>query len=203
MITSKVCATFKNWSDFWSIILLLFADITNAPDLQLPSNNKTCGANSFQLRDSVCDESSNTAICLYDGGDCCLEFKATHLCKNCSCILEVDVDKLQDSFDRLNILPLVDPSKLVPAVNDIWTVQVEDVVSGQVCAVLCLDHELADNINSWYYQEHTKVCRCGWIGAQVCPENLVDHDGTDLETAAKTTSAYVQLEKSLPCGMSH
>ncbi len=34
-------------------------------------NLEVCGANSFMLRDGVCDELTNNAKCHWDGGDCC------------------------------------------------------------------------------------------------------------------------------------
>ncbi len=46
-------------------------------------NIEVCGADSFMLRDGVCDEATNNEKCLYDGGDCCLSRgkKGESLCK--------------------------------------------------------------------------------------------------------------------------
>ncbi len=46
-------------------------------------NIEVCGADSFMLRDGVCDELTNTALCHWDGGDCCLDksIKDTTLCQ--------------------------------------------------------------------------------------------------------------------------
>ncbi len=78
---------------------------------------------------------------LFDGGDCCLEIKDTTLCKVCSCNLTVDLDDLQQQFEDFNVKPLKDAKVLIDKDIDEWiVVEVEDVVSGSVCAVLCLDH---------------------------------------------------------------
>ncbi len=46
-------------------------------------NLDVCGADSFMLRDGVCDEATNNERCHYDGGDCCLDrsVKNSALCK--------------------------------------------------------------------------------------------------------------------------
>ncbi len=46
-------------------------------------NIEVCGADSFMLRDGVCDELTNNETCHYDGGDCCLDRdqKDTTLCR--------------------------------------------------------------------------------------------------------------------------
>ncbi len=134
-------------------------------------NNNTCSANSFMLRDSVCDEATNIALCLYDGGDCCLEAKDTTLCKNCSCMLLVTEDDLQNDFDTWEIHPLdtsIDFSTVISNTNS--SVKVEEVVSSPVCSVLCLDHKKFDRINAWQYDAKERVCTCGWIQSTTCLE---------------------------------
>ncbi len=163
-------------------------------------DNETCGPDSFMLRDSFCDESVNTEACFYDGGDCCLEFKKKKYCKNCSCILTVDEEDLLSHFQQLAIKPLmksVDPD----AVIDTWIVKVEEVVSTQVCAVLCLDHQLAESINAWQYKESTQLCQCGWLESILCPENLVvDKFILDNVSRLPNYPAYVQMNKTISCG---
>ncbi len=187
----------------WDGRNLLFSDTTHDSDID--NDNDTCGANSFQLRDTVCDDSSNTPICLYDGGDCCLEFKNTELCKNCSCVLDVDLDQMLWQFEDLNIMPIANPEDLDPEIEECWTtIEVDDVMSSQVCAMLCLDHYKASQINAWQYQERDQLCKCGWIVSMACPETLVSSnwtlDNSSLSNTALGTNVFVKLEMTVPCG---
>ncbi len=168
-------------------------------DSPLGNNSERCGADTFMLRDLVCDELTNTAICLYDGGDCCLELKDTTLCKNCSCILEVEPEKLQQTFTDLDIKPLENIDDIESLVER-WIVEVEDVVSGPVCAVLCLDHDKTDNVNVWQFSKQERLCRCGWIESNLCPAQLVNLDWTLDEMLALIHGAYLQMIKTIPCG---
>ncbi len=158
-------------------------------------DNSTC-LESFMLRDSVCDEATNTELCLYDGGDCCLDAKDTTLCRNCSCILTVDPDVVESQFAALDIKPHKNSVSI-----DNRIVQVEDVISAPVCAVLCLDHDLAENINSWIYRKIEKICECGWIQSVQCPENTVldAWNWYNVSDLAEHLS-FVQLNKTVPCG---
>ncbi len=47
-----------------------------------------CQADTFMIRDGVCDEATNLEACNFDGGDCCLDNKDITLCKQCSCKLK-------------------------------------------------------------------------------------------------------------------
>ncbi len=166
------------------------------------SGLETCGADSFLLRDSVCDEVTNNRLCLYDGGDCCLEVKNRAYCTNCSCTLDVDQAKLALQFTEGNIKPFRNHLDIHNVIRG-WNVEVEEVVTKQVCAVLCLHHQEADEINAWHFNENNKLCRCGWIESPKCAETIVrnwklDSDGINL----KDNSAYVTLTKTLPCGKS-
>ncbi len=156
------------------------------------------------LRDTVCDEATNNARCLYDGGDCCLEFKNTKLCKNCTCVLSVDLAKLQTQFIDNNIKPLEkvpSPSYNNNNNNPRKVVHVFDVISSAVCAVLCLDHSLGDLINTWQY--NAGVCTCSWILSWSCYEKRVDSDWSLINVQGLTTpnnDTFVQLNKIVPCG---
>ncbi len=153
------------------------------------------------LRDSVCDEATNTEMCLYDGGDCCLELKDRTLCSNCSCILTIKPEELRQQFLDLEIKPLSDPAKY-PSVNKIAGVKVEDVVSGPVCATLCLDPERGDDINAWRYRASKQICQCSWIKSTACPKTIVDLDWTLTSVTTLTSdqdNAFVQLGKTIPC----
>ncbi len=162
-------------------------------------NVATCGADSFMLRDSICDEATNTVECRYDGGDCCLEIKDTRMCKNCSCILAIDPDKLQDQFEDLSIKPV--RRSVTEDDNFDWTVYVQDVVSGFVCGVLCLDHNEANSINVWHYNNSTLVCKCGWVTSLLCPETAVKENWELRKTSNLLKfSTYIQLGKTVTCG---
>ncbi len=171
------------------------------------TTNQTCGADSFMLRDSVCDDTANMARCLYDGGDCCLEFKETKYCKSCACILDVDQGRLRNLFSQLNILPVDKPTDVEIAMERsiVEVIKVEDVVSGGVCGVLCLDHEARNGeLNSWIYLEDEKICKCGWIESVLCPEKMVNNSRPlDIDGLTNATStAFIQLGKTVPCGKS-
>ncbi len=184
-------------------------DTVSTVAANLSMDNTSCSANSFMLRDSVCDEATNIETCLYDGGDCCLEAKVTKLCKNCSCILSVNRDDLQLEFSSLTIRPLEKTINFSTVIGD-WTVEVTDVVSGPVCAILCLSHEANDRINAWHYDGQSLVCTCGWVESAICPEDkivmpdngnqttLIDYDAIVM---TRELHAFVQLGKTVPCGI--
>ncbi len=157
------------------------------------------------MRDGVCDDSSNTAECLFDGGDCCKPHKVRTLCLNCTCILEVDPEKLRDDFRAWEIRPVDNDESLQTAIGDLggWTLEVEDVISLKVCTVLCLDHKKADELNAWHYLVNKEICRCGWVESESCPEKMTKDDWkwentTDLDFVGG--NAFVQLAKTVPCG---
>ncbi len=153
------------------------------------------------MRDGVCDDTSNIAKCLYDGGDCCQENKDRALCRDCTCVLKVDQEEFKDDFKTLRIQPVEDQEYLKTAVGNSWTIEVDDVVSGEVCAVLCLEHEKKNELNAWSYQMNEKKCKCGWIESTSCPEKFVTNNWT-LERISEY-SAFIQLEKTVSCGESN
>ncbi len=173
-------------------------------------NSATCGADSFMLRDSVCDDTTNTKACLYDGGDCCLEMKNTHLCRQCQCILDVDPHKLEDYIIHLDIREIA----LTEAKEQQVLLTVDNVVSGQVCATLCLEHDNRDYFNSWSYFQKTSDkeqggCMCSWTSSvSLCSgpaRNLptVDFNDFNADHNVTLTKMFVQVEKTLPCGEIH
>ncbi len=159
----------------------------------------SCGADSFMLRDAVCDEATNNAICQYDGGDCCLEIKDTTLCKNCSCIMSVDPRKLLQEFMDLEIKP-IEKAEKINATIESWTVTIDDVISIEVCAVVCLGHDKRDSLNAWHYKENEHVCNCGWIDSVPCPEHLVSLNWAPTTLTDLTIGTYIQMKKLVPCG---
>ncbi len=163
------------------------------------------------IRDGVCDEVANIKTCLFDGGDCCKEHKDEGLCRDCECILEVNQGELVKQFESLEIKPVRHPESLDIAVqtnNNRWTVEVKYVVSVQVCSVLCLEHELADELNAWHYLIDEKNCRCGWVHSASWPEKMIIKDWRlDNETDSSSNNdgppmpnAFVQLQKTVPLG---
>ncbi len=159
------------------------------------------------LRDGVCDETANTAKCLYDGGDCCKENKDKFLCRNCVCMLKIDHGEQLKQFNALEVTPFADAKSLDTAIgNKGWTVEVEDVVSLPVCAQLCLDHEIANELNAWHYRVNERICNCGWVESRSCPEKMVISDWTWKYLENSTVednmgyNAFIQLNKTVSCG---
>ncbi len=178
--------------------------LDNTPDNKLtPTGLETCGGDSFLIRNSVCDEATNNDVCLFDGGDCCLEVKDRRYCQDCSCIQKVESQKLQQQFRDLEIKPLKNPVDYGDIiVKDI--VKVEEVVSNAVCAVLCLDHQKKDEINAWRYFENDQLCHCGLVAEFQCTSSFVNanwHLNDTLEDLNTTNNtAFIQLGKTVPCG---
>ncbi len=158
------------------------------------------------LRDSVCDEVTNTERCLFDGGDCCLEHKDKSICQNCSCILAVDRNELKLEFELWQVQPLQDQTMdffVNVAIEDL-TMTVQDVVSGEVCAILCMkESDKADNFNAWHYDNVSLSCQCGWIESTTCPDIFVQTSWTDMEPENDLNNpagvSFVQLAKTIPC----
>ncbi len=158
------------------------------------------------MRDGVCDEVSNIAKCLFDGGDCCLENKDRTLCRKCACMLHVDEGELFERFEELEIKQAEGPENLRSAMADGGiTVEVKNVVSGLVCATLCLDHKKANLLNAWHYQQNTETCTCGWVESGSCPERMVakqsNYNHSYLVMNGTNIHAFVQLAKTIGCGI--
>ncbi len=153
------------------------------------------------LRDGVCDDTSNNARCFYDGGDCCKENKDKALCRNCTCVLNIDISKLEAQLEQLEVRPVRDPGRLVTAIakRDGSMVEVEDVVSLEVCSLLCLEHKRAYEINAWHYLVNEQVCLCGWVDSVNCPRKMaLTFDDSINESS--NLRAFIQLKKTVPCG---
>ncbi len=164
----------------------------------------TCGADSFMLRDGVCDDVANIAKCLFDGGDCCQENKDKALCRDCICILKVNHEDMKKQFQELEIKPVKNPSHIKSAIgNDGWAVEVEEVVSTQVCTVVCLEHNSAGELNAWLYLDEQRICKCGWVGSSLCPRKWIVENWTwkNKKDDINHPSTFVQLKKTVSCGM--
>ncbi len=161
-----------------------------------------CGANSFMLNDGVCDELTNIAMCLFDGGDCCLQEKSTHLCRACDCTLNIDKDDLLQTFKRLDVRQFDNPEDYSLVATTIVK-RVADVTSLDVCSTHRLELEEDKPVNAWMYSNASRVCECTLIESRAfCLEDLrktiafskvsVIPDNSDL--------AFLQTEKILKCG---
>ncbi len=165
------------------------------------------------LRDAVCDELTNNKVCLYDGGDCCLEAKVRTQCQDCSCRAVIEPGKLQRQFEDLAIEPLNEVpfnsnNEQQAHILDMQIVKVEEVVSSTTCAVICLDHQRGNDINAWHYQADAQVCRCGWMKSKFCPRAKALHEGNrplqknnDNDQMVLAHNSYIQLAKTVLCGM--
>ncbi len=157
----------------------------------------------------MCDEASNTAKCLFDGGDCCQENKDKALCRDCICVLDVKQEDLIKQFREMEIKPVEQQASANTAMGfEGGAVEVGEVVSAEVCSLVCLEHKKADELNAWLYNANGRICRCGWIESASCPRKVVLlnwslEDNIDLTNTSgiEHHEAFVQLKKTIPCGM--
>ncbi len=190
-----------------SVILFFRADaILSTP---VKTNSITCGSDSFVIQDGVCDEASNIDQCFFDGGDCCKENKDKMLCVECACILDSYDEQLEKALKIQQVKPVEDPEKLATEIKS-WSVEVGEVFSVQVCAVLCLEHELANEFNTWQYLVDEEICKCGWVHSASCPETMVIEDWTfdnAMTLSAGQTmpdvQSFVLLSKTVSCGRNY
>ncbi len=168
------------------------------------SPGKGCGANSFMINDGVCDEVTNIERCLYDGGDCCLQDKATHLCNVCTCKIDFDEKELLSDFDKHRVKVFVDSVDFsAVTVNLIKTVH--DVVDVNVCSMICLDKKHTSLSNAWILLKDKEQCQCTLVETLIC----YDTDNSDIRIKPflgelgylnKDSVAFIQLDKTVPCG---
>ena len=153
-----------------------------------------CSANSFLIKDGVCDDVTNVARCLFDGGDCCKKNKDTHLCLDCTCILSVDetLEKLKQNQVKV----FTDDRRFNKFVSQ---KTVDKVQSEEVCAEVCLDEDLA-NVDSWSYNAKDKICTCTTFEDcyQNCQVKRI-HDHRQ-ENSTSLLTFYLKLAKSIHCG---
>ncbi len=160
-----------------------------------------CSADSFMIRDGVCDEITNIERCLYDGGDCCLAEKDTALCKVCTCDLVVEKDELQERILEVNLAKLenVDDFERLTKVS---SMVVEDVVSLEVCSMVCLDRDLDNVANAWKYDKVGRTCECSWITSDsLClTEVSLSHSHQfEILEHVEQDAAFIQKEKIVSC----
>ena len=156
------------------------------------------------LRDGVCDETTNTELCLYDGGDCCLdrEKKDTTLCQRCTCKVAFDERDLKDTLNTTDVMMFENPEDFESLILRTEKT-VHDVLEIDVCSAMCLEY--GDTVNGWRYNEFTGTCTCAWLKSTDCLEDLpmkevMQFSGTNAVTSVSVTS-YIQMSKTLPCCM--
>ncbi len=84
----RILSHWKEWLNGIFAYIEPIRNDNNIDDIQTVIPNSTsCSANSFMLRDGVCDDVTNVAQCLFDSGDCCLDtrFMDASLCLECMC----------------------------------------------------------------------------------------------------------------------
>ncbi len=157
------------------------------------------------LRDGVCDELTNTARCLFDGGDCCLEDKVEDFCKVCTCKRNVDNVKMSEAFQRQNVM-VISNTDVWKQLDSSLSQKVTDVESEEVCSDLCLEPEIDAKVNAWQYQAAKKICNCHWIPVyQFCnPDIAIDMLTVDEYYSDEFAGygVFYQTVKSLDCGIS-
>ncbi len=153
------------------------------------------------IRDGVCDELTNTEMCLYDGGDCCLDVdkKDTTLCLSCICQLTIDNKLITNAYENLGLKKSRQTDLFAEALLSISHVTT-NVITKEVCTMVCLDPELDDKVNGWIYNFDSKKCTCVWLKSTTCRKEdiVISHDFVGLANDIDT-EAYVQLAKFLDC----
>ena len=184
------------------LIILVVTKIEQADrtTTQTLDHNRTgCGANSFQIRDGVCDQTTNTKICLFDGGDCCLEEKITNLCKVCTCKLAVDKQELNQSFAKFDVKRFVSVNKFQNLIER-RIKKVVNVLNSDVCSLICLDKTTVDFINSWIYDGQNSNCVCTMIDATFTSNDEIKLESVSSDSKRKLTKSFVQMSKILKKG---
>ncbi len=120
------------------------------------------------------------------------------MCKICTCILRVDQQKLEDTYQELQARRFRDTedfhSFLVTTSHF-----AEDVISGDVCMTLCLEE--VEMVNGWTYNSQSRTCTCGWLESTNCIKDLLlAETGTfQVSDISLKTEAFLALEMYLDC----
>ncbi len=122
-------------------------------------DNDSCSSKSFLIGDGVCDEVVNRRRCLYDGNDCCLERKLTHLCQDCTCRLDVHPVEMMAKRKAKRVSVYSGEKKKHKFVV---LKKVEEVQNTTVCEKLCMDFsEMDQYVDSWKFELSTnRSCFC-------------------------------------------
>ncbi len=136
------------------------------------SKAQDCRSHEVMIGDGLCDEVTNNELCLYDGGDCCLERKSTPLCVDCTCKIAVDLDQLEARLAEHKILVTAQPINAFIADAPFETTkEVDEVLDTFVCSLICLDMLMISATNAWIFNENGQnTCICGFL----CLDNNID-----------------------------
>ncbi len=152
-----------------------------------------CSRNSYLIGDGVCDEITNNEMCLYDGGDCCLEDKLT-MCQDCSCKLTIDENQLAEIFSQFDVRIVHDADDWFEDYDVEKTVL--DVVSVDVCTILCLESNHNDQVNAWTFTIAIRKCQCIRVSEEeICKDEfeMLPVEGNITETATKVLLVAMEL----------
>ncbi len=159
------------------------------------------------IGDGVCDELTNIARCLYDGGDCCKPDKSTPLCQVCTCRKTVVKEELiEDMLELDTEIFTYDQDVFGNDITSGATIEIEDVAEEDVCSIVCLENSEEIEINAWMFDINTKQCFCTWMDLSLCdPEKKKVSFTSYLEykqnvVDLKETVVYIQRAKSINCG---
>ncbi len=153
------------------------------------------------IRDGVCDELTNNELCLYDGGDCCLNDgdKDTTLCDSCICQLTIDDKLISNAFENLGLRRTVPEDHFTETLLSL-SYTTTNVISSVVCTIVCLDPDLDETVNAWIYNFNSKRCSCVWIKSTTCQQDsLVNRNISGLSSYIADTEGYIQQRKILDC----
>ncbi len=165
-------------------------------------DNPVCPFNAINVGDGICDEEPNIEECAFDGGDCCLQYKLAPLCRdNCDCNMTVDPDFIDRMLQETNVY-IFDNDISDMEILDSYSV--EDVVSIEVCSMICLNSNRSLTVNSWTYNEANRKCSCEWL---LRSENCVEEYPEGLKKVSELSvgkqspeSRFLMLSKILKCG---
>ncbi len=138
-------------------------------------------------------------MCLFDGGDCCLSEKRTHLCQTCTCMFDIDNNILSQALKE-NRVQLYHPAKLD---NFEHLKTVEEVLETRVCMWLCLglnhdrntDHEMIAKVDAWRFDKNG-TCSCMKMMSCHQPCRLIPLHDFKTDNYGLT---FLLLSKSVSC----
>ncbi len=173
--------------------------LTEGNGLANISSSSRCGADSFMIRDGVCDEATNIEVCLFDGGDCCLEQKNEELCGKCICKMGLDLPFIQERFEEADVQMFVDKGQFRKLIQ-MRAKMVQDVQNVNTCSMLCLNDDMDGKINSWLFNHTSRACKCTWINTIVF---LIHDIGAPVKDNKTVTDALavIQMSKQFTSGL--